>query len=105
MHLFIHSFIYSLLLFIIAIYYYCYYCHYCHYCHYFYYFCIKLYIVKNNLINRVMYIYIYVKNILDMALIFRWIQLLQPCPAAGTFEMAAKPLGTSANFKPADGDK
>ena len=46
------------------------------------------------------YIYIY-----DMALIFRWIQLFQPCPAAGTFEMAAKPLGTSANFKPADGDK
>ena len=30
---------------------------------------------------------------------------LKPCPAAGTFEMAAKPLGTSANFKPADGDK
>ena len=45
------------------------------------------------------YIYIY------MAFIFRWIQLFQPCPAAGTFEMAAKPLGTSANFKPADGDK
>ena len=43
-------------------------------------------------------IYIYV------VLIFRWIQLFQPCPAAGTFEMAAKPLGTSANFKPADGD-
>ena len=40
-----------------------------------------------------------------MALVFRWIQLFQPCPAAGTFEMAAKPLGTSANFKPADGDK
>ena len=32
-------------------------------------------------------------------------QLFQPCPAAGTFEIAAKPLGTSANFKPADGDK
>ena len=31
--------------------------------------------------------------------------ILKPCPAAGTFEMAAKPLGTSANFKPADGDK
>ena len=30
---------------------------------------------------------------------------LKPCPAAGTFEIAAKPLGTSANFKPADGDK
>ena len=45
------------------------------------------------------YIYIY------MALIFRWSQLFQPCPATGTFEMAAKPLGTSANFKPADGDK
>ena len=40
-----------------------------------------------------------------MALILRWIQLFQSCPAAGTFEMAAKPLGTSANFKPADGDK
>ena len=40
-----------------------------------------------------------------MALIFRWSQLFQPYPAAGTFEMAAKPLGTSANFKPADGDK
>ena len=40
-----------------------------------------------------------------MALVLRWIQLFQPCPAAGTFEMAAKPLGTSANFKPADGDK
>ena len=40
-----------------------------------------------------------------VALMFRWSQLLQPCPAAGTFEMAAKPLGTSANFKPADGDK
>ena len=38
-------------------------------------------------------------------LIFWWSQLFQPCPAAGTFEMAAKPLGTSANFKPADGDK
>ena len=30
---------------------------------------------------------------------------MKPCPAAGTLEMAAKPLGTSANFKPADGDK
>ena len=40
-----------------------------------------------------------------MVLISRWIQLFQPRPAAGTFEMAAKPLGTSANFKPADGDK
>ena len=40
-----------------------------------------------------------------VALMFRWGQLFQPCPAAGTFEMAAKPLGTSANFKPADGDK
>ena len=47
----------------------------------------------------IVYIYIYA------VLIFRWIQLFQPCPAAGTFEMAAKPLGTSANFKPADGDK
>ena len=26
-------------------------------------------------------------------------------PAAGTLEIAARPLGTSANFKPADGDK
>ena len=58
------------------------------------------------------YMYIYIYNdvyiyifYLCMALIFRWIQLFQPCPAAGTFEMAAKPLGTSANFKPADGDK
>ena len=53
-------------------------------------------------------IYIYIMNMyiyICMALIFRWIQLFQPCPAAGTFEMAAKPLGTSANFKPADGDK
>ena len=50
----------------------------------------------------VIYIYIY---LIYMALILRWIQLFQPCPAAGTFEMAAKPLGTSANFKPADGDK
>ena len=49
----------------------------------------------------IMNMYIYI----CMALIFRWIQLFQPCPAAGTFEMAAKPLGTSANFKPADGDK
>ena len=49
--------------------------------------------------NTYIYIQIY------MALILRWIQLFQPCPAAGTFEMAAKPLGTSANFKPADGDK
>ena len=52
-----------------------------------------------------MYIYIMMYIYMCMALIFRWIQLLQPCPAAGTFEMAAKPLGTSANFKPADGDK
>eukprot|EP00438_Fugacium_kawagutii_P017362 Skav201542 [mRNA] locus=scaffold1616:137606:138181:- [translate_table: standard] len=28
-----------------------------------------------------------------------------PQPAAGTLEIAARPLGTSANFKPADGDK
>ena len=40
-----------------------------------------------------------------VASILRWSRLFQPCPAAGTFEMAAKPLGTSANFKPADGDK
>ena len=51
------------------------------------------------------YIYIYILIYLYMALILRWIQLFQPCPAAGTFEMAAKPLGTSANFNPADGDK
>jgi hypothetical protein len=58
------------------------------------------------------YIYHYIYNVKFMdrvyiyaVLIFRWIQLFQPCPAAGTFEMAAKPLGTSANFKPADGDK
>ena len=44
-------------------------------------------------------------HVCDMALIFQWIQLFQLCPAAGTFEMAAKPFGTSANFKPADGDK
>ena len=48
---------------------------------------------------------IYISIYIYMVLIFRWIQLFQPCPAAGTFEMAAKPLGTSANFKPADGDK
>ena len=40
-----------------------------------------------------------------VALMFRCSQLFQPYPAAGTFEMAAKPFGTSANFKPADGDK
>jgi hypothetical protein len=51
------------------------------------------------------YIYPYTHIYIFMALILRWIQLFQPCPAAGTFEMAAKPLGTSANFKPADGDK
>ena len=62
-------------------------------------------------IDIIIYVYIYVHIYNDvyiylcMALIFRWIQLFQPCPAAGTFEMAAKPLGTSANFKPADGDK
>ena len=28
----------------------------------------------------------------------------KPCPAAGTFEIAAKPLA-SAKFKPADGDE
>ena len=58
---------------------------------------IYIYIYIHN--DMYLYIYIYV------VLIFRWIQLFQPCPAAGTFEMAAKPLGTSANFKPADGDK
>ena len=36
---------------------------------------------------------------------FRRSQLFQPYPEAGTFEMAAKPLGTSANFRPADGDE
>ena len=56
------------------------------------------YIYNVKFMDRV-YIYIYA------VLIFRWIQLFRPCPAAGTFEMAAKPLGTSANFKPADGDK
>ena len=50
-------------------------------------------------------VYIYIYIYIYAVLIFRWIQLFQPCPAAGTFEMAAKPLGTSANFKPADGDK
>ena len=39
----------------------------------------------------------------DSVVIFR--ASMKPCPAAGTLEMAAKPLGTSANFKPADGDK
>ena len=28
-----------------------------------------------------------------------------PHPAAGTLEIAAKPLGTSANFNPADGER
>ena len=28
-----------------------------------------------------------------------------PHPAAGTLEMAAKPFGTSANFKPAEGER
>ena len=60
---------------------------------------IYIYVLINTYILYKDYIYLY------MALIFRWIQLFQPCPAAGTFEMAAKPLGTSANFKPADGDK
>ena len=50
------------------------------------------------------YIYTYMYDIFRCTA-FRWSQLFQPCPAAGTFEMAAKPLGTSANFKPADGDK
>ena len=58
-----------------------------------------IYVLINTYILYKDYIYLY------MALIFRWIQLFQPCPAAGTFEIAAKPLGTSANFKPADGDK
>ena len=61
--------------------------------------CIYIYI------NTHTHIYIYIYIYIFMALILRWIQLFQPCPAAGTFEMAAKPLGTSANFKPADGDK
>ena len=60
---------------------------------------IYIYVLINTYILYKDYIYLY------MALIFRWIQLFQPCPAAGTFEIAAKPLGTSANFKPADGDK
>ena len=60
---------------------------------------IYIYTFKLYLHDFTLYIWIYV------ALMFRWSQLLQPCPAAGTFEMAAKPLGTSANFKPADGDK
>ena len=60
--------------------------------------CIHIYIY---IIMMYVCMYIY----MCMALIFSWIQLFQPCPAAGTFEMAAKPLGTSANFKPADGDK
>ena len=55
--------------------------------------------------NISMYVSMYVYIYIYVALIFRWIQLFQACPAAGTFEMAAKPLGTSANFKPADGDK
>ena len=59
--------------------------------------CIYINEYINVCINVCIYIYV--------ALIFRWIQLFQACPAAGTFEMAAKPLGTSANFKPADGDK
>ena len=63
--------------------------------------CIYIYIY----INTYQYIYIYILIYLYMSLVLRWIQLFQPCPAAGTFEMAAKPLGTSANFKPADGDK
>ena len=51
-------------------------------------------------------IYIYMIYIrICVALMFRCSQLFQPYPAAGTFEMAAKPFGTSANFKPADGDK
>ena len=58
-------------------------------------------IYKYKYIYISIHIYIYI----FMALVLRWIQLFQPCPAAGTFEMAAKPLGTSANFKPADGDK
>ena len=28
-----------------------------------------------------------------------------PQPAAGTLDMATRPFGTSANFKPADGDE
>ena len=51
------------------------------------------------------HIHIYICVIYLDALIFRCSQLFQPYPAAGTFEMAAKPLGTSANFRPADGDK
>ena len=70
---------------------------------------VMIYIYIYNDVYRYNYIctYIYVNMYIYicMALIFRWIQLFQPCPAAGTFEMAAKPLGTSANFKPADGDK
>ena len=60
----------------------------------------------SNVFNECLYDYIIVYLYMAyMALIFRWSQLFQPYPAAGTFEMAAKPLGTSANFKPADGDK
>ena len=34
-----------------------------------------------------------------------WYAAIWAQPAAGTLEIAASPLGTSANFKPADGDK
>ena len=69
------------------------------------YFYIILLDIYSEYILLDIYMCIYIYNYIYMALIFRWIQLFQPCPAAGTFEMAAKPLGTSANFKPADGDK
>ena len=76
------------------------------------YYRLYIYICNNSIYMYVIiYIYtyimtcIYVYIYIYVVLIFRWIQLFQPCPAAGTFEMAAKPLGTSANFKPADGDK
>ena len=58
-----------------------------------------IYIYTQYIYTHIWYIWKYVASIL------RWSRLFQPCPAAGTFEMAAKPLGTSANFKPADGDK
>ena len=70
---------------------------------------VNIYIYKSIYVN--IHIHIYIDRYIDIdrcgcvALLFKWIQLFQLCPAAGTFEMAAKPFGTSANFKPADGDK
>ena len=55
-----------------------------------------------------MYIYIYINThtyIYIYGFDFEMDPVVSTLSCGWTFEMAAKPLGTSANFKPADGDK